>query len=130
MSHVAVTSARIVLVSASVQRFLLYDFKIVRAQTGFRFTSSIFEISTSHVWLNKSFATDSFALSVLPFNAPGHQPLHITYFIASIERSDSHPSKESGSSNSFFSDTCPLESPLSYKLIGYIFILDILSVPV
>ena len=39
-------------------------------------------------------------------------------------------SVSSSKKNKSFKDTSPLESPLSYKLIGYIFIVDILKVPV
>lgn len=58
--------------------------KIVLAQVAFLLTLSIFDISTAHVWLNKSFAIANWALSVFPLRLAGQPPRHNANFISSM----------------------------------------------
>ena len=110
--------------------FLAYDLSIFSVVILLLLLSDILFISTSHVCLNNDLATINLLSLLCICNVLGHPPLHIKYFKSLNVRSDLNDLLFTLLSNKSFKETLPLESLLSYKLIGYIFILDILKVPV
>lgn len=94
-----------------------------------RLTPSIELISLLQVWTNISFATSNLDSDVLLNKLLGHPPLQIANINSSIVSLDSTNSKLFPLNKSI-KDTSPVDSPLSYKDMGYILKVDMRAVPV